>query len=663
MTDPKRQQNNIRVLILEDNPADAELVEYELREAGFTFTPERVADRKSYIKALREFRPDIILSDYDLPSFTGADALQIKRELCPHIPFILVTGAVGEERAIEMLTGGATDYVLKKNLSRLRPAFNRALREADEHERRKQAERERDNLLRNLERRVRERTEALQGEINERKRIEQVLQKTADEYRYIVENAPTAIYELDYIGPRFKRVNNAMCLYLGYTREEMMNMNPFDILDEESQSRFRERIRKILSGEWIDPSVAFAVVTRDGRKIWALLNVQITYENGRPTGALVIAHDITERRRAEQELSESETKYRNMVLNSPDSVIVHRGGNILFANPAALELLGAQSEDQLKSRRLQDLTPPSEARIASERSRRAYAGENQPPRDGHMLRLDGRIIEIELTSSSIYFEGQRAIQVLLRNVSERKKAEQAFIKWSAELEKANKELDALNLSISHDLETPLRTAADIIKFVLKEHGPALDAELHRKLGVIESNLKIMSGTVNALLELSRADRKGLSPSKANIKRIVEFIFKELKASNPHRKIEFKTGRIYPAYGDAILIRKVFLNLLENAVKFTSKREYAVIEVGSYFHEGEAVFSVRDNGIGFDMKNYEKLFALQGRHADSDMDIEGTGLSLPIVQRIIKLHGGRLWAESKVGEGATFYFSLPNQKET
>ncbi len=124
MADPldKKPYEDIRILLLEDNPVDAELVENELREAGFVFNSKLVENKQSYIKALQKFYPDIILSDYDLPSFSGAEALQIRKEMCPEIPFILVTGAVGEERAIEILTGGATDYVLKKNLSRLLPA-------------------------------------------------------------------------------------------------------------------------------------------------------------------------------------------------------------------------------------------------------------------------------------------------------------------------------------------------------------------------------------------------------------------------------------------------------------------------------------------------------------------------------------------------------------
>ena len=131
-----QNDSGLRVLILEDNPADAELLAYELQDAGFVFTSRHVDNKKSFIKAIKELCPDIILSDYELPTINGGEALQIRKDLCPDVPFILVTGAVGEERAIEILTGGATDYVLKRNVSRIIPAVKRSLHEVYEHRKR-----------------------------------------------------------------------------------------------------------------------------------------------------------------------------------------------------------------------------------------------------------------------------------------------------------------------------------------------------------------------------------------------------------------------------------------------------------------------------------------------------------------------------------------------
>jgi len=154
---------DIRILIIEDNPADAELAEYTLRSAGIKFISKVAETEGDYRRALSDFSPDIIISDYDMPTFNGSDALSIVKELRPDLPFILYTGAMGEERAIEILTGGATDYVMKNRLSRLVPAVERALKETEEHRKRKAAEAERDLLLQQLETRVRERTAQLQA--------------------------------------------------------------------------------------------------------------------------------------------------------------------------------------------------------------------------------------------------------------------------------------------------------------------------------------------------------------------------------------------------------------------------------------------------------------------------------------------------------------------
>ena len=155
------QHEDLKILILEDNPSDAELIEYELRQAGLVFSSLRVEDEVSFIAALKDYCPDLILSDYDLREFDGAMALRLAKNICPEVPFILVTGALSEERVIDILTSGATDYVLKNRLSRLVPAVTRAIHESYEHRRRKQAEAERDNLLKDLERRIQGATEDL----------------------------------------------------------------------------------------------------------------------------------------------------------------------------------------------------------------------------------------------------------------------------------------------------------------------------------------------------------------------------------------------------------------------------------------------------------------------------------------------------------------------
>lgn len=165
----------LRILILEDSPADAELIQFELEDAGIAFTARVVLIEADFVRGLKEFCPDLILSDYNLPHYNGALALAEAKKQCPDVPFILVTGAIGEDRAIEILIQGAKDYVMKSRLSRLVPAVRRALAEAKEHRARREAEEKLHEMYKNLEIKVEERTAALQTEIAERKRIEEEL--------------------------------------------------------------------------------------------------------------------------------------------------------------------------------------------------------------------------------------------------------------------------------------------------------------------------------------------------------------------------------------------------------------------------------------------------------------------------------------------------------
>ncbi len=387
MTDPgsNAQYEDIRILILEDNPVDAELLEYELRGAGLVFTARHVGDKISYLNALREFCPDVILSDYDLPAFSGAKALKIRKEICPETPFILVTGAIGEERAIEVLTGGATDYVLKNNLSRLLPAVRRALHENYELRRRKKAEAERDALLKDLEKRVQERTEALEA--------------------------------------------------------------------------------------------------------------------------------------------------------------------------------------------------------------------------------------------------------------------------------ANSDLESFTYSVSHDLRAPLRAIEGFAAILAKSARGKLDEDEIRRFNLIRDNTKQMNHLIDDLLALSRIGRVEISRKKIDMEKLAEAVWQQHLDANPGRVISFRRSDLPRAVGDESLIWQVFSNLLSNSVKYTRKRKKAVIEIGGETKNGEGIFFVKDNGTGFDMKYYDRLFGVfQRLHSESEY--EGTGVGLAIVQRIVNRHGGRVWAIGKVGKGATFYFSLP-----
>ncbi|HBB16477.1 MAG TPA: hypothetical protein DCZ97_05535 [Syntrophus sp. (in: bacteria)] len=197
--------------------------------------------------------------------------------------------------------------------------------------------------------------------------------------------------------------------------------------------------------------------------------------------------------------------------------------------------------------------------------------------------------------------------------------------------------------------------------ILKKHADKFDEDAIGKFEVIRHNARKMGQLIDELLAFSRLSRVQLSTATLDVGGLIRDVWEELKALNPDRRITLKIAKMPPSRGDRGLIKQALINLLSNAVKFTGKREEALVEAGCDTNNGEIVYYIRDNGVGFDMQYYGKLFGVfQRLHSVGDFD--GTGVGLAIVQRIINRHGGKVWAEAKVDEGATFYFTLPARPE-
>lgn len=237
------------------------------------------------------------------------------------------------------------------------------------------------------------------------------------------------------------------------------------------------------------------------------------------------------------------------------------------------------------------------------------------------------------------------------------KLEKRVMERTAQLEAANKELEAFSYSVSHDLRTPLISIQAFSRLLIQKYAAQLDVKGQSFLNAIQKSTRQMDQLINDLLSLSRLKRQGFTVSKIDIESLVKDIFYELKAINKGRKLKLILNNPPKCMGDPSMIRQVFMNLLSNAIKFTRKRASALIEVGGSITENEYIYYVKDNGVGFDMADAEKLFGVFQRLHSAD-EYEGTGVGLAIVQRIITRHGGRVWAEGKLDTGATFYFTLP-----
>lgn len=227
---------------------------------------------------------------------------------------------------------------------------------------------------------------------------------------------------------------------------------------------------------------------------------------------------------------------------------------------------------------------------------------------------------------------------------------------TAELERALGEIESFSYTVSHDLRAPLRAIDGFSSLVVESSAGRLDEESQRLLGVVRKNAQHMARLIDDLLAFSRAGRSELRRLRVDLTELARSAFAELTTGAPATPVELRLAPVPESFGDPALLRQVLANLLSNALKFTAKVDRPVIELGAVASSGDTAYFVRDNGAGFDMAFANQLFGVFHRLHGAD-EFEGTGVGLAIVRRIVERHGGRVWAEGRVGEGATFYFTL------
>ncbi|MFH1872288.1 MAG: MASE3 domain-containing protein [Pseudomonadota bacterium] len=372
------------------------------------------------------------------------------------------------------------------------------------------------------------------------------------------------------------------------------------------------------------------------------------------------------------ELSASEEKYRALIECANDAILVQelspdgKPGSFIEVNELACRQLGYSREE------LARLTP---ADITDRRCRDSLAvAMDKLSRDRHavfetaLMARDGRSIPVEVSTRMLELRGRRMLFSLLRDITERKLADDKIRKLNSELEQrvrdrtaqlelANKELEAFSFSVSHDLRAPLRAIDGFSRAVREDYGDKLDDQGKHFLEILSENAARMNKLIDDILSFSRMGRREIQGMRLDLTELAQETIAELRPSLADRTIHFTVGDLPQTRGDRAMIRQALMNLLSNAVKFTRPKSEPAIEVGGTAGRDENIYYVKDNGVGFDMRYADKLFGVfQRLHAQDEF--EGTGIGLAIVKRIVERHGGRVWAHATAGAGATIFFTLP-----
>jgi PAS domain S-box-containing protein len=369
-------------------------------------------------------------------------------------------------------------------------------------------------------------------------------------------------------------------------------------------------------------------------------------------------------------LKESEERFRLIVEHVKDYAIfmIDPKGYIMSWNRGAQHIKGYTAEEAIGKHFSIFYTPEELADNEPERNLRMAAQLGRYESEGFRQRKNGSRFVADVVITSLYDgEGKlRGFSKITRDITERRRFEREVIELNQNLElsikkqeEVNKELEAFSYSVSHDLRTPLRAIHSYSRILSTEYTARLEPEALEMMEAVMSNAKRMGQLIDDLLAFSRIGRKDIQKSEIDMTGLVEIVLHEMKELHLDDNIRFIFKELDPAWGDYSMVKQIFINLISNAIKYSSKKAEPEIEIGSENTDGQVVYFIKDNGAGFDMRYYNKLFGVFQRLHDTS-EFEGNGVGLALVKRIVSRHGGNIWAEGKPGEGAVFYFSFPGK---
>jgi PAS domain S-box-containing protein len=509
---------------------------------------------------------------------------------------------------------------------------------------------------------------AIRSDITERKKTEEVLAASENRFRALIENSAEGIALTD----EFTNI-----IYRSPASAKITGILPAENTVSRAHPEDLQSVQTKISETLLHPGVPVSFEGRfqhaDGHYFW----MEVTLTNMllvKGVNAIVSNYrDISERKTAEEQLMKNEKLYRSLFENMLSGFTYCKG---IFDEEKMIDFIYLAVNDEyelqtglkeLTGKKVSDVNPTlfvSDSEYAKILSRVSLTGKPEKF-ETYIKRLD------KWFSTSVYSPATGYFVGLLDNITERKKAEHK-LEWinielerkvnqrTEELKKKNEEMEAFSYSVSHDLRAPLRGIIGFTTILEEEYGNKLDNEARRITGIIKNNTQKMGTLIDDLLTFSRTGRSEMNKTIVDTNKMVDQVMQEIGQKNKRNLISWIVDPMSFMYGDVSTLHQVWVNLLSNAVKYSAARSKPKIEISSFQEKDQTTFRVKDNGVGFDPAYGDKLFKVfQRLHGTNEF--EGSGVGLAIVERIISRHGGKVWAEGEVDKGASFYFSLPVNK--
>ena len=502
---------------------------------------------------------------------------------------------------------------------------------------------------------------AIAQDFTERKKAENALRESEAKYRDLVESISDVIYSVDangvttYISPVVESV-------LGYTPSELIGSSFADFIYQEDLQSATEGFMNTLSGN--SETGEFRVVTKSGEVRWVRSSNHPVFEEDRVIGVTGVITDITERKRAEEALRESEEKMRITFESIGDAVaVIDLEGRFVQVNEAAARMSGYTKEELVGRNVLETIIAKKDRdKIVLDMAQTLGEGDALGVRSYTLVNRDGREFESEFSTAVLRDSSRNIINFVgvARDVTERKRAEEERESLLHELERSNAELQQFAHVASHDLQEPLRMVASYTQLLEKRYKGSLDADADDFIAYAVDGARRMQNLIQGLLSYSRVGSRGKPFEPTECESVFEQALANLKLTIDESGAGVTHDPLPRVIADETQLIQLFQNLLANAIKFCGE-EQPRIHVSAKQDSNECLFSVSDNGIGINPEYFDRIFVIFQRLHGRE-EYPGTGIGLSVCKRIVERHGGRIWVESQPGEGSTFHFAIPKGGE-